>query len=172
MWSTTVSLYIRSNLNLFWSSICLLRLQFCTWYEKTLFFFRFLSKGPVWSSIFWGVWWAFTDWSTWRVVEWGLSEVVAYGVLDFFSKSTKRVSQIFRNSCFWLCNYLLVKFIKAQIECIGGWLYNYGISQDLTLWHLSVEIWLLVITLQLFGEVIGFCLLPWLRIFDQFACIR
>ena len=96
MWSTTVSLQIRSDLNLFWSTICLFRLQFCTWYEKTFFFARwFLGKGPVWTSVLRGMWWAFTDWSTWRVVEWGLPKVVAYGVLDFLSKSKKRVSQIF-----------------------------------------------------------------------------
>ena len=172
MWSTSICLQFWSDLYLFWSPICLLGLQFCTWYEKTFFFTRLWSWRPYWTSI-WGMRWAFTNRSTRWIVEVGLLEVVANCVLDFFCKSIKTcVSRIFRNSYVCLCKYLLIKFIKTQVECIWGGFNNNRTWYGLALDHLDIKVWLLIISLHLFGKVISLQFLPRFRILGLLTCNR
>ena len=174
MWATCVSLHIGRNLNIFWSSVCFVRLSFSTWHEHTSFFPACLLRWwPVWMTA-WRVRRAFTNWTPWWVVEMWL-EIVADNVLNFLREPIrKRISQIFRKTTASFC-YLLIELVQTQIECIASRAMGIRTSWDsLRQRNIKASI-LLVVSIQLFGEVINLnFVLPILRIgnFCLLSCDR
>ena len=88
MWSACECLQIGRNLSIFWSLITWFRLNALR--KQTFIVICLLSRWRAVRVSWRGVRRTLTAWSSRRVVERGLSEVVAHGVLDFLCKSNKK----------------------------------------------------------------------------------